>query len=304
MGFNLSGIAINKNFENDFENLQKELGWKLEKESEINFETASSNWKDENICDVYFSENGTILFLNMDMCSESYNLKDANTLTFAISESSMAFNLNYSENGIEKRSIMEINGDKIQDEGEKLEIELNSKDISEIIWNQIEIVLKQKFWNIEPSQKAIRYIFKNNAEIKIEKISSEYNLDMPISKEDLSTKFSDSELFKSFDEIIEFAQHNKINIFIYPWAHKENSRMFMNLFAIISEIEKRNNLSNEIEKRMPLERFKMICKFNPDNVDSKTNLKMLQQVNQINFKSNNLHTERDFDEKKWWQFWR
>ena len=37
MGFNLSGLAINKNYENDFDHLQKELGWKLEKQSEIDF---------------------------------------------------------------------------------------------------------------------------------------------------------------------------------------------------------------------------------------------------------------------------
>ena len=37
MGFNLSGLAINKNYENDFDHLQKELGWNLEKQSEIDF---------------------------------------------------------------------------------------------------------------------------------------------------------------------------------------------------------------------------------------------------------------------------
>ena len=29
MGFNISGLAINKNYENDFDSLQKELGWNL-----------------------------------------------------------------------------------------------------------------------------------------------------------------------------------------------------------------------------------------------------------------------------------
>jgi hypothetical protein len=37
MGFNLSGIAINKNFEADFDYLQEKLGWNLEKQSEIDF---------------------------------------------------------------------------------------------------------------------------------------------------------------------------------------------------------------------------------------------------------------------------
>ena len=45
MGMNISGIAINKNYENDFENLAKSLRWKLKKQAEIDFGTAVSNWK-------------------------------------------------------------------------------------------------------------------------------------------------------------------------------------------------------------------------------------------------------------------
>ncbi|WFO14740.1 hypothetical protein M601_012375 [Cellulophaga baltica 4] len=102
MGFNLSGIAINKNFEADFDYLQEKLGWNLEKQSEIDFETASSNWKDEGICDVYFSEQGTLLFISMDRCTESFSIENQNVLTFALSETSMAFNIIYTENCIEK----------------------------------------------------------------------------------------------------------------------------------------------------------------------------------------------------------
>ncbi|PKB42494.1 hypothetical protein AX016_0661 [Cellulophaga sp. RHA19] len=159
MGFNISGLAINKNYENDFEKLQEELGWNLEKQSEIDFETASSNWTEDGICDVYFSEKGTLLFISMDMCAESWVLKNNNTLTFALSETSMAFNINYCENGIERRSIMEVNDERMQDEGEKLSIEDKSEDTSEIIWNQIEVVIGKRFWDIEPDEKAIRYVF-------------------------------------------------------------------------------------------------------------------------------------------------
>lgn len=173
MGFNLSGIAINKNFENEFENLQKELGWKLEKQSEINFETASSNWKDDGICDVYFSENGTLLFVSMEMCTESWPLKDNNTLTFALSETSMAFNINYCEKGIDKRSIMEVNEERMQDEGEKLSVEETSEDTSEIIWNQLAVVIGKRFWDIEPDEKAVRYIFVKNNVTKSENQNTE-----------------------------------------------------------------------------------------------------------------------------------
>ena len=306
MGFNISGLAINKNYEKDFDQLQKELGWNLEKQSEIDFETASSNWTEDEICNVYFSEKGTLIFIGMDMCNESFPLKNDNTLTFALSETSMAFNINYCENGIEKRSIMEVNEERMTDEGDKLEVEEKSEDTSEIIWNQIEVVIGKRFWDIEPNEKAIRYVFtKNNVTVEEEK--KEYSLDEPISKEDLSNKFSDDELFKYFDQIIEFAQKNEINAFLIPWSHKDNSRKFMNLFAIITEISNRPNLSNNINKRMPLDRFKMLCRFDPDKVDSKTNLKMLKELNMINNRTNNYvqnSTTNSISEKKWWQFWK
>ena len=159
MGFNISGLAINKNYEQEFDKLQQELGWNLEKQSEIDFETASSNWTEDGVCNVYFSENGTLIFIGMDMCTDSFPLKNDNTLTFALSETSMAFNINYCENGIEKRSIMEVNEDRMTDEGKKLEVEEKSEDTSEIIWNQIEKVIGKRFWDIEPDEMALRYVF-------------------------------------------------------------------------------------------------------------------------------------------------
>jgi hypothetical protein len=168
MGFNISGLAINKNYESEFNNLQKELGWNLEKQAEINFETASSNWKDDGICDAYFSEKGTLLFISMDMCTDSWPLKNDNTLTFALSETSMAFNINYCENGIEKRSIMEVEEQRMQDTGEKLEVEEKSTDTAEIIWNQMEVVIGKSFWSIEPGEKAVRYVFVKNDKITLE----------------------------------------------------------------------------------------------------------------------------------------
>lgn len=173
--------------------------------------------------------------MNMDMCSESIELKNDNTLTFALSETSMAFNINYCENGISKQSIMEVNDERMQDEGEELSVEEKSDDTSEIIWNQIEVVIGKRFWDIEPDEKAVRYIFsinKGNEESEMQV----YDIDISISKEDLSNKFSDEKLFNYFDEIIEFAQKKQINVFLNPWAHKDNGRKFMNLFAIITEI--------------------------------------------------------------------
>lgn len=171
MGYNIAGLVINKNYQQTFDELQNELGWYLRKGEEINFETASSNWKDAGICDVYFSDHGTLLFLNMDMCMDYYELENVNSLTFTLCETSMAFNLNYCENGIIKRAIMEVEEIRMIDEGEKLPVEKITNDISEIIWKKIEMVLGKNFDDIDLDEKAVRYYFK--AQDQIDALSDE-----------------------------------------------------------------------------------------------------------------------------------
>ncbi len=159
MGFNISGLVLNKNFEENFEDLQIVLGWNLEKQSIIDFETASSNWKESGICDVLFSSKGTLIFLNMDLCTDPFPVRNANTFTFALSETSMAFNLNFCEDGLEKRSIMEVHGKRIRNSGKPLSVEAKSDDTPDIVWNQIEMMLGKSYWSIPPDEKVVRYKF-------------------------------------------------------------------------------------------------------------------------------------------------
>ncbi|PSL28229.1 leucine-rich repeat domain-containing protein [Chitinophaga ginsengisoli] len=157
MGFNISGIAINKTFKNNLNELQQQLGITLGFTEEINFESASENWKKEGICDIYFGEQGTLLFLNMDLCSDPWSIENGNTLTFALSETSMAFNVNYCEGRELRRSFMELNGDRMHDAGEKLSVEENTEDVSTIVWEQLKIVLGQTYWSIGLEETAYRY---------------------------------------------------------------------------------------------------------------------------------------------------
>ena len=164
MGFNVSGLAVNKNFKNNFNELQEKLGWYLEEDSEITFEEASSNYKDENICDVYFSEKGTLLLVSIDKCNRSYPIENLDSLSFALSETAMAFSLNYCKNGRLKREIMEVNGERFTNEGEALKVEEKSTDASVTIWNQMGVVLGKEFWDIGQDEKAMRYKFISKGE--------------------------------------------------------------------------------------------------------------------------------------------
>lgn len=138
--------------------LQAQLGWELKIEGEVDLDTASENWKEPDICDVFFTENGTILFISIDKCMEAYPLENVNTLAFVMSEVSMSFNLNYCENGIEKRSFMATENEIVMEDGEPLDAEADD-DLSEVIWEQIKVVLGKRFMDIDLGETAIRYRF-------------------------------------------------------------------------------------------------------------------------------------------------
>lgn len=190
MGHNFSGIAINKNFENNTEELSKLLGLELQLDEEIDFEQASENWKDEGYFDVYFSKNGTLVFANIDYCLEPYWQKETNILTFALSETSMTFNISYTENIELVRSIMKVNDDVLEEEGELLQCEIdNEEDITEAIFDQIGEIIGIHFSEIELDDKAYRFTLKSATSL----IEQEQK---PIVEEPANTTFKTKEINK------------------------------------------------------------------------------------------------------------
>ena len=101
---------------------------------------------------------------------EPWKLNDARTLTFFMSEISMVFNFNYCEGQEVKRSFIEFNGDKISEKGEKLNIEGRKLDSTNIIFEQIGVIIGKNFWSIEPNEKVFRYKFIYDAKLKKEDI--------------------------------------------------------------------------------------------------------------------------------------
>jgi hypothetical protein len=156
MGFNIAGIVVNKNYENKIEELSEKLGFELSFQDEISYEEAVSNWKDDGICDIYFAENATILYLTMEMCGSEFNIESQNVLSFCYSETSMAFSFNYTENSQLQRSIMEYNGDIMNESGEPLPEEANS-DTAGLIFAKITEILGKDFLGVDFESKAYRY---------------------------------------------------------------------------------------------------------------------------------------------------
>ena len=160
MGFNISGLVIDKNYENKILELQQILDCELTFDKEVNFEEASENWKSDKYCDIYFSEKGTLIFLSFEKSGFEFPVLNQTTLTFVLSEMSMTFSINYTENQKLLRTIVETEDSIYIDEGNPFPFEENESDKSELIYHLFEKTLGKSFWDIDLDEKCYRYYFK------------------------------------------------------------------------------------------------------------------------------------------------
>lgn len=160
MGFNISGLVIDKNYENKILELQQILDYELTFDKEVNFEEASENWKSDKYCDIYFSEKGTLIFLSFEKSGFEFPVLNQTTLAFVLSEMSMTFSINYTENQKLLRTIVETEESIHVDEGNPFPFEENESDKSELIYHLFEKTLGKSFWDIDLDEKCYRYYFK------------------------------------------------------------------------------------------------------------------------------------------------
>ena len=178
MGYNISGLVINKNYKEYLTELESILGEKLSFTKTVSFEEASENWKEDDYCDIYYSKNGTLVFLSMERGGFEFYAKELDTFSFVLSEMSMTFGINVVKNGKLIRTIIESEDNILQDIGEPLPIEKNEEDKSEIIYHLMENSLGKSFHDIDLEIKCYRYKFKTEESksvdvLKVEKISKE-----------------------------------------------------------------------------------------------------------------------------------
>jgi len=161
MGFNISGLVIDKNYKNELEQLENILNQKLVFDKEVSFEEGSENWKEDNYCDIYYSDKGTLIFISMERAAFEFNIANQKAFSFALSEMTMTFAVNYTDNGNIIRSFVETEeGKRHQETGDRLTFEETEKDTSELIHHLIETTLSKSFWNIDLDEKCFRYHFK------------------------------------------------------------------------------------------------------------------------------------------------
>lgn len=161
MGYNLSGIVINKNLHTHTEALSQILGLHLVFARETDTAGATTEEQTADFINVYFSGSGTLILAHQDLCLDRHYAHPATQiLTFALSETAMAFYFEYTENQKTVRSKMEVEGLVIEEHGKPLNIEDQAMDTSEVIWEQLAQVLGQKFDEIQPGATWTRYTIR------------------------------------------------------------------------------------------------------------------------------------------------
>jgi len=159
MGFNISGLVINKNYKNDLSALEAILDEKLVLEKEVMFEEACESFKGDGYCDIYFSDKATFVLLAMERGGFEFYADGQEAFSFVLSEMTMTFCVNLSKNGELVRTLIETEDDQTDDFGEPLPIEEKAEDIPGLIYLLFEQTFGQDFFSIEPDSKCYRYTF-------------------------------------------------------------------------------------------------------------------------------------------------
>lgn len=164
MGFNLLGIVLSKKFE-DKNELCKSLGI-----GEVEligpdgiFEEASSSYNMGDQ-DVYITEvgDGTIITHGVGIDFTTINVKPPTTdagkgMRFVMGDTTGMYNFFYAEDGKGKRQLNFNQGKLIADQGNKLVVEAEGKEIPEVIFDLVEEITGMSFWKIEPEHPSIHY---------------------------------------------------------------------------------------------------------------------------------------------------
>jgi hypothetical protein len=157
MGFNIAGLVLNKNYQQDLAALEAILGQKLSFDQAISFEKASENWKEDDYCDIYFTEQGTLVFLAMEIAGFDFHATKQTAFSFVLSEMSMVFCINYTQNNRLLRSLMVTEDGGYENSGEPLDMEEDTQDLSDLIFGLIEDTLGESFYDIDLSAPCFRY---------------------------------------------------------------------------------------------------------------------------------------------------
>jgi len=152
MGFNIAGIIVNKKIsDTDIETLLK---LKIKFLKEVDFEDATSSFKDENTVDILQTETGTLLITEL---GQMYDLDDSlhDSIQFMVSDISDTYYFEKFSKGQLVRKFITTQGETAEDVGEGHISE--EDDLMEKVWEYIDTYLQNDFTNTMQDQTFKRY---------------------------------------------------------------------------------------------------------------------------------------------------
>lgn len=290
MGLFISGLAINKNFKNELDVLYNILEMNVVKTEELTFEEALVSNTELFYFDVYFTDNGTLVLLNYDLCTCSYLINELNALSLVVSEHTDSYMVHYSENGEDKFNITKIEG-RLTGNGKKI-IKDNNLTVDELIYQYIENLIGKSFFNIQNEEKIIRCHVSNYDWLKKEEINKT-NIHEPLHL----NHFSDDELLEVLEELFQHCVTNNINFYLPTSLHEtKNQNIVQNLFDLRRQVAFKDNLLEKINPKFPMDSFHLIGKFKEDKSDIEAS-NLLFDLIKNNSNQNIKPKWKDFDEK-------
>lgn len=210
MGLHIGGLVIDRNFQSETKELEQILGKRIVFEQETTFKKASANDKEKDSIDLFFSDSGTLILMNVEQASTLFKAKGQQVVSFVIDEESMTFGVHYTRNGFLIRKIIEVEGEVVEGKGEQLDFEESEEDKIELIYHLIEEVLDEHLWDIKPDTVCMRYLLEDiDKESKQEK---EIIIHPTIEFEDLeefSTEKTTQQIINNQEEITKVKRPKK-----------------------------------------------------------------------------------------------
>lgn len=315
MGTSLAGICINHGFEKDGFDLGRDLEfyWKFQKK--INWETAFEKHKKSRIFDVCFLENATLILTDLETGFWGRTSVKYEVFSFLIQESTMYFSFKWSkESALEQRSFLVEDNLYLEDHsiGEKLPIELEFQDYTELIKAQIK---ETTGLTLEDFEGKDFYRFKYVGAEELLKdfdyvIRSRYLLRFMDSH--LIAKLNFEHQIKLFEIFQAHAVENEIEMYHYivggdaEGKMPEESVFQWNYDYLIKEI-----LLPNPEAKPLLDKYftqkQLDWLFSIDPKDTEFYLEVLNDhlpKQKVQTPDQPHPNKRDHSPKKWWEFWK
>ena len=141
MGFNIAGLIIKQKIDNEQE-LENLLENKLSFSKDVDFDEATSSFRDENTIDILQTDHGTLVIMELGQIYDLTNIK-VEVVQFMVSDVSDTYYFEKYSNGKLDRKYINSQGEVAEDIGEGFVNE--DDDLMDKIWEFTDDYLQNNF---------------------------------------------------------------------------------------------------------------------------------------------------------------